>query len=174
MPCTFQPNPNATLPPSLDLSYIFELHVSACLDHLCLLSLVSLSFSSSCSSIPHVQCHPSLVFYSFYHVSLACLCLASLYIMLLCWHFHCASCPVPSLTHSDLFCIFSLCILTSFSLISLTPLIQAFSFNFEFYIGPMSCTSNPLLTNHIPCSVSCTFSSYKSHMQCTRFGVRDD
>ena len=113
-------------------SYIFELHVSACLDSLSLLSLHLCLFTLSCSSKPQRQL--SFVLYSLYHVSLACLCLC---LLISCFFIlHCTPCLAPSQTQSALLCIFSLCILTSHPLISLLPSIAAISCNFEFYIFP--------------------------------------
>ena len=72
---------------------------------------------------------------------------------------HCAPCPAPSHTKADLFCIFSLQILTACPLISFSPFIAASLATLNSISVHTSCTSNPLSTNHISCSLSCAFSS---------------
>ena len=84
MPCILQPNPYANL---TSITWLVLHLLTACLS----LPWSSL-FTFSCIFVfsfflqLHTSCStPSLpCFYSFYHVSLACLCLASLYLMLLC------------------------------------------------------------------------------------------
>ena len=115
------------------------------------------------------QCQPSLVFHFLYHVSLACLCLCLHISCFFVQHFHCASCVAPSLTHSILFCIFSLCHnLTSTSKsFTFYCIVQLSLASLNYTSVNMCCTSNAFSMNHIPCSLICALSSLISHIQCT-------
>ena len=96
-------------------------------------------FPLSCSSIP--QCHTSLVSCVSFSCSLSCLFSLLVHLspyVLLLWLAPslCTLSCTFAVTQSDLICIFSLHILTSFPLRILEPSIEAFSFNFKFYIVP--------------------------------------